>query len=56
MGTGFVDPGGRGSWPNGDGVSGFFVDKKATNPVPFGSPFLVNEKKLSIKVLTSNEN
>ena len=45
---------------NGDGVSGFFLlAKKPLTPsplVPFGPPFPLNEKKLSIKVLTSNEN
>ena len=40
----------------GTGLVAFFACKKATNPVPIGPTFFLNEKKLSIKVLTSNKN
>ena len=40
----------------GTGLVAFLQAKKATNPVPIGPTFFLNEKKLSIKVLTSNKN
>ena len=32
---------------NGDGVSGFFARKKATNPVPVGTPSLSKHPHIS---------